>query len=1177
MPTPPPASTPSRPRPHGGWPLRLLRALSALAALAAIVGGTPVLLYAATRAIWGPASRAMPQLLDRQDTGSVLLLVLLAVGWLAWAQFTICVIAEIPAQLRGHTVRRRRGLGLSQRTAATLVGSILVLAPAGTALATPGPALATPAAAAERTPGPASSPGANVAPTAADTSRAVEGSLYTVRDVRPAESLWTIAERLLGDGARAKEIADLNAGRTMADGSTFRPDAVLQPGWQLRLPSDARPFASAATGEAASAPPADRVPQAVSSSSQTADEETRPQPRGNSAVPETRTSAGEGVQREEASAYVVEPGDSLWEIAETELGDGTEYQKIFEENRGEPQPGGGTFTDPGLIFPGQELDVPAADGGHQDAPGGSGREEVQAPAPGQDAPSKRGEDAEKPAPEAGRGDLAEPDDRSPGPPTTAAPEQPDAGRGEAEAPAPPSSTEPSPSAERSAPSSPRPSSPAAGSPSGEVSHDPAVPVSKGDAAIELRTVAGIASVLAACLVAALSIRRIIQQRRRKPGETIAMPSEPGQLEQALTASSTPASVDLLDRALRTLASAVSEAQGRLPSLIGARILARDIEVVVEDDADGPLPPFKAAYAPGRWRLDPGAVLLEDEAARQVPAPYPGLVTVGTGDEGGERSIVLLNLPQARTLLLDGDVDDVRAVCRSIAMEAATSAWADHAEILLLSVGEELPTLLPSARLRHVPDAGAAVRDLGERLLEEHQWGDQDAATTPWMLICAGELTEAEAWALADAASKAHALPLALVVPAASSNLFPQAERLDAARTEQQPVEVLDAAVTLQRVDDDAYRELVATLQTAEKPAQPPAGAWQHVPAEAPPPPLYAPPDPAGSPDGAGGPAAGSAAYPALLQAAAHTEPGPARADAESAPPDGGASPAAASAASAIDPSKESAGLPVAAGALEKAAPVKDAAPAMSDLRAPELRVLGPVTISGVGSSGHGPKLAALAALLYFRPDRDAAAVAEAMDPLSPWSPSTLRSRMSELRNALGSGADGELYVPRRAHRLSKAVRCDWTTFKELAERGLAAGTAGLPDLEAALALVRGRPLADRDYPWALTLQQEMITRIVDVAHTVATFHLGADRPDFDASRRAVAVGLEVEETAELLYRDWMRIEHALGNRPALHRAISELQQINRRYNLDAEPETDRLISVLLAGGDRPVPARQGAS
>ncbi|MFD7409902.1 hypothetical protein ACFV7R_46715 [Streptomyces sp. NPDC059866] len=48
----------------------------------------------------------------------------------------------------------------------------------------------------------------------------------------------------------------------------------------------------------------------------------------------------------------------------------------------------------------------------------------------------------------------------------------------------------------------------------------------------------------------------------------------------------------------------------------------------------------------------------------------------------------------------------------------------------------------------------------------------------------------------------------------------------------------------------------------------------------------------------------------------------------------------------------------------------------------------------------------------------------------------------------------------------------------------------------------------------------MTTRIIDIAHTVATHRTqGGPHHDLSAARQAVATGLDVDDTAELLYRD----------------------------------------------------------
>ncbi|NIH83746.1 BTAD domain-containing putative transcriptional regulator [Amycolatopsis granulosa] len=51
--------------------------------------------------------------------------------------------------------------------------------------------------------------------------------------------------------------------------------------------------------------------------------------------------------------------DSLWRIAQRTLGDGNRWPEIFDLNKGKPQPNGGLFNRPNLIFPGEEFRLPA--------------------------------------------------------------------------------------------------------------------------------------------------------------------------------------------------------------------------------------------------------------------------------------------------------------------------------------------------------------------------------------------------------------------------------------------------------------------------------------------------------------------------------------------------------------------------------------------------------------------------------------------------------------------------------------------------------------------------------------------------------------------------------------------------------------------------------------------------
>ncbi|MER8199212.1 hypothetical protein ABTY00_35405 [Streptomyces microflavus] len=101
----------------------------------------------------------------------------------------------------------------------------------------------------------------------------------------------------------------------------------------------------------------------------------------------------------------------------------------------------------------------------------------------------------------------------------------------------------------------------------------------------------------------------------------------------------------------------------------------------------------------------------------------------------------------------------------------------------------------------------------------------------------------------------------------------------------------------------------------------------------------------------------------------------------------------------------------------------------------------------------------------------------------------------------------------------------------------------------------------------------MISRIVDTAHTLAVRHTEGDHPDLDAARRAALRGLEIDETSEVLYRDWMNIEWGAGNTAGVRKAITRLHQVARTYDISLEPVTEQLIDLVLS--DRPTPAGSG--
>lgn len=1139
-------TTPSPAATAGRRVVRGVTAVLSLLVLAGAVVGLPLLLAWATPVLWEAGHDDLAHLLDRQDTGSAALLLIIAVGWIGWAQFTYCTVRELFAQLRGRTWHAPRGLGSSQRAAALLIGSILVLLPTSSALASD--AQAAPAATAARVPAQAQAGHDAGADRASTATGRTSSPTYTVRQTRPAESLWSIAEQELGDGERWRQIAALNEGHTMGDGQVFRSNGFLQPGWQLTMPASYTPAGGVHTQLDQAAPAAADEP---------------------------------------AQVEVVEPGDSLSTIAAQELDDGNRWPELFAATKDQPQPDGlPAITDPDMIYPGQHVTVP-----------GTGTSDT--PPPASDHIEEDEQDSEQPAPapddehQPGHDDDQEAQPPAPSPSASPTPERSASSSQSTERPgpdheqgAPPAagSTVPGPSSSgapstASPPASPEVSASDASSPAAA----PTAESAPAGSSLKLRVVLGAGALLAAAVTGALALRRTLQRRRRRPGEKIAIAPETSTAEAQLAAAAEAGGAVRLDLALRTLAHHLSaDAPAReLPALRAARIGTHTVDVLPEDLAREPRVPFVSGTA-GWWALPGDADLLDEEAARDVPAPCPGLVTIGSTDSG---DLLLLNLAALPALLLDGNAVHITEVCTSLALELGMSPWASDIEIVTIGFGEDLPQLLPTARIAHMRHPAHALRDLSERLLEARQM--PDTPDQPYLLLCASSLDADTAWQFADLIDKAGPVPVTLIAPASSAAAhFPEAEILNASLSTPQHLAHTGTDITVQRLEHTAYQQITTALAVSGQSAQPAEGPWRDVPDEPDQLPQPAPADESPAPATAAAEVpvpqtasdAGSTGGVFAALVAASADPSALRL-LPGAPPSAGDASATDSEATPPTATGPASGEEAAGNEDPKASAGNGKEPAAAegtahDLRAPEIRVLGPVEVDGVAASGHGPRSSELAALLYFRPGRSADVLCTDMNPLNPWSVNTLNTRLRGLRGALGSDTSGNPYVLRRStgedpYRLSPAVRCDWTRFLQLAERALPQGPAGVPDLERALSLVRGRPFGGNPLPWAEPLQQEMITRIIDVAHAVAT-HRTPPGPlhDLSAARQAVMIGLGSDDTAELLYRDLMHIEYTAGNRSGLHTAITRIQQINRTLDCDLETETEQLINELLHGTGR---------
>ncbi|MFF4790864.1 BTAD domain-containing putative transcriptional regulator [Streptomyces sp. NPDC001276] len=239
-----------------------VKAFLAFLALLVLLVGVPLAL--ATQIGW-PLPHGVPSLdwLQQEITVQTFLSILTVVVWLAWAQFTACVLVEMKAALSGVGVPGRvPGAGPSQLLARQLVAALLLVG-ATAASFTPGLSQLGhglegnqkgTVAAAQQTPGglfgqqreQAANTAAAVAEqaaTAAAKAEAKQGDTKYYR-IQPPEgrhhdSLWEIAQRHLGDGRRYKEIYQLNKDRVQPDGSRLSEASLIRPGWIMEMPADA--------------------------------------------------------------------------------------------------------------------------------------------------------------------------------------------------------------------------------------------------------------------------------------------------------------------------------------------------------------------------------------------------------------------------------------------------------------------------------------------------------------------------------------------------------------------------------------------------------------------------------------------------------------------------------------------------------------------------------------------------------------------------------------------------------------------------------------------------------------------------------------------------------------------------------------------------------------------------
>jgi DNA-binding SARP family transcriptional activator len=650
--------------------------LGALLTLLALLVGLPALLYRLGGSpLPGhlPAASQVGHALLHRDSASIVLAAVRDVSWIAWALFTLAVLAEIQAVLRRRSAPRL-WLGGMQTAASRLVALAALTfsaAPMGTLLATPQPVSTV----------------LQADVTAMPTSHFTVGPrlLPPPPADAPAPGLLPPAPPAAAGLSPAAPAA--TPPRAPAAGRPeIRPGpAIPRPGLAPAAPGNS-PWAGWPTGSGtrdsgSAAVPGPRV-------------ETMAAVAGTSAA-----TAQAGPAQEDGMGIVqlvtVQPGDCLWTIAQQHLGAGDLYHEIVALNQGHDMGNGQAFTNPSVIQPGWVLHVPAAPPAAQ--PGGG------TPAPGPGAGPHSGHPTSSPtfgAPHqsASAAPSAPPSvapTATPSPlPSASVPAGPTAPAAPSSAAAGAASS--GSSATASAPAVPPAATPPGpgGGPSGPpgIQVGQATPVSSVASlgpAQDSRLPLGLAfgtGLLAGGAAASLARLRHRQRQTRRRGRRIPVPASApvAVAEQRLHVAAAQEPVTALRGVLSHLAAALVATPQQMPEITALLVQADSLEIMLASPAaEPPPPPFTV---PGGRQGKAWQLWLDGDLpglADDVGDLLPGLLTIGTAAGG----YLLADLEHLQVTTVEGPASMTAAMLRSAAAELATGQLAGWYDLILVGFPE----------------------------------------------------------------------------------------------------------------------------------------------------------------------------------------------------------------------------------------------------------------------------------------------------------------------------------------------------------------------------------------------------------------------------------------------------------------------------------------------------------
>jgi len=605
------------------------------------------------------------------------------------------------------------------------------------------------------------------------------------------------------------------------------------------------------------------------------------------------------------------------------------------------------------------------------------------------------------------------------------------------------------------------------------------PVDPAERQLPITPVGG--GVVGAGVVNLLERMRRVQQRHRQVGGFIKLPDKSGrEVEQRLRLGDGSATVHDVDRAVHLLARAWTTTGEDAPAISGVRVHSDAIELVMGGGGIGDPPdPFVPTAGGGSFLIGRDALSDPGSAGRELEmgkAPLPLLATMGQGTNG----MVMVNLESLGSLVVGGDPAVCEGVVRCLALELATSRWAEEFDLVLVGFGAELErfervtcaTDVPSLirRLDHRRICGRALLEAtGYRSFAHARFVESADSWDPLVVICGPMTREPGLAELLEVASD----------PRLGSAIVSVGHRTDSSHVvtlsgAERPssFDLLGSVLLPQRIEADELDAVNLLFDTASNRQSVLSSDEPYLNLPVPMP--------------AAVPTSRPVAVPVF----------------------------------GSEPDEDT--PPVLGGAVHQV----------------EVAVLGPVEIRGAAREFTRAWASELVVYLALHPNGASnEAWATALWPDRLMAPSSLHSTASVARRSLGQSPDGRDHLPRSHGRLalSKTVGTDWDRFVCLTDSG------HTDSWRSALELVRGRPfegLRSSDWPILEGIGPAIEAAVVDLAGRLAGACLQAGDPR--GAEWAARKGLLASPYDERLYRMLLRAADAAGNPAGVESVMAEL-------------------------------------